>query len=133
MALLFPEESYAIRGAIFEVHKQKGAGFLEKVYQECLELEFRKRNIPFEREKRIAIDYKGTPLKQEYIADFVCYGKIIVECKAVAELQNAHRSQVINYLKATNLQLGFLVNFNETFIQPERFVNFDWNPVTAEN
>lgn len=133
MALLFPEESYAIRGAIFEVHKQKGAGFLEKVYQECLELEFRKRNIPFEREKRIAIDYKGTPLKQEYIADFVCYGKIIVECKAVAELQNAHRSQVINYLKATNLQLGFLVNFNETFIQPERFVNFDWNLVTAEN
>lgn len=133
MALLFPEESYAIRGAIFEVHKQKGVGFLEKVYQECLEIEFRKQNIPFEREKRISIDYKGTPLQQEYIADFVCYGKIIVECKAVAELLNVHRSQVINYLKATNMQLGFLVNFNESFIRPERFVNFDWEPTSTEN
>jgi GxxExxY protein len=127
MALLYPTESYAIRGAIFEVHKQKGSGFLEKVYQECLEQEFIQRGIPYEREKRIKIDYKGKVLEQEYIADFVCYGKIIVECKAVKELVDVHRAQIINYLRATNLRLGFLVNFSEYFVVPERFVNFNWN------
>jgi len=127
MALLYPTESYAIRGAIFEVHKQKGSGFLEKVYQECLEQEFIQRGIPYEREKRIKIDYKGKVLEQEYIADFVCYGKIIVECKAVKELVDVHRAQIINYLRATNLRLGFLVNFSENFVVPERFVNFNWN------
>lgn len=127
MALLYPTESYAIRGAIFEVHKQKGSGFLEKVYQECLEQEFIQRGIPYEREKRIKIDYKGKVLEQEYIADFVCYGKIIVECKAVKELLDVHRAQIINYLRATNLRLGFLVNFSEYFVVPERFVNFNWN------
>ena len=128
MALLYPTESYAIRGAIFEVHKQKGSGFLEKVYQECLEQEFIQRGIPYEREKRIIIDYKGKVLEQEYIADFVCYGKIIVECKAVKELIDVHRAQIINYLRATNLRLGFLVNFSEYFVVPERFVNFNWTP-----
>ena len=93
MALLYPVESYAIRGAIFEVHKQKGTGFLEKVYQECLEREFIQRGIPYEREKRIKIDYKGVELQQEYIADFVCYDKIIVECKAVKELIDVYRAQ----------------------------------------
>lgn len=127
MALLYPTESYAIRGAIFEVHKQKGSGFLEKVYQECLEQEFIQRGIPYEREKRIKIDYKGKVLEQEYIADFVCYGKIIVECKAVKELIDVHRAQIINYLRATNLRLGFLVNFSENFVVPERFVNFNLN------
>jgi len=127
MALLYPTESYAIRGAIFEVHKQKGSGFLEKVYQECLEQEFIQRGIPYEREKRIKIDYKGKVLEQEYIADFVCYGKIIVECKAVKELVDVHRAQIINYLRATNLRLGFLVNFSENFVVPERFVNFNLN------
>ena len=127
MALLYPTESYAIRGAIFEVHKQKGSGFLEKVYQECLEQEFIQRGIPYEREKRIKINYKGKVLEQEYIADFVCYGKIIVECKAVKELVDVHRAQIINYLRATNLRLGFLVNFSENFVVPERFVNFNLN------
>jgi len=126
MALIYPEESYAIRGAIFEVHKQKGTGFLEKVYQECLEREFRERGIPYEREKRIKIDYKGIKLKQEYVADFVCYNKIIVECKAVKEITNTFRAQVINYLRATNLRLAFLVNFGELFVTPERIVNFYW-------
>lgn len=128
MAILYPTESYAIRGAIFEVHKQKGSGFLEKVYQECLEQEFIQRGIPYEREKRIKIDYKGKVLGQEYIADFICYGKIIVECKAVKELVDIHRAQIINYLRATNLRLGFLVNFSEYFVVPERFVNFNWTP-----
>ena len=111
MALLYPVESYAIRGAIFEVHKQKGTGFLEKVYQECLEREFIQRGIPYEREKRIKIDYKGVELQQEYIADFVCYDKIIVELKAVSALDDTHRSQVYNYLHATGMKLGLLYNF----------------------
>ncbi|MBO7559306.1 MAG: GxxExxY protein [Bacteroidaceae bacterium] len=128
MSLIFPSESFAIRGAIFEVHKQKGPGFLEKVYQECLEQEFIKRNIPYEREKRIFIDYKGQTLQQVYIADFVCYDKIIVECKAVGEILDVHKAQVLNYLRATNLRLGFLVNFSELFITPLRVVNFMWQP-----
>lgn len=127
MALLYPQESYIIRGAIFEVHKNLGTGFLEKVYQESLEKEFLIRNIPYEREKCFSINYKGEPLKQEYIADFICYGKIIVECKAVKELENVHRVQVINYLKATNLQLGLLVNFWELYVQPERLINFEYD------
>ena len=127
MALLFQQESFAIRGAIFEVHKNLGTGFLEKVYQESLEKEFLIRNIPYEREKRFIVNYKGEPLKQEYIADFICYNKIIVECKAVSELENVHRAQVINYLKATNLQLGLLVNFWEMYIQPERLINFEFD------
>jgi GxxExxY protein len=126
MSLIYPDESYAIRGVIFEVHKQKGTGFLEKVYQECMEHELRSQGIPFEREKRILIDYKGVQLKQEYVAYFVCYGKIIVECKAVKELTDVHRAQVVNYLRATNMRLGFLVNFSEYFIQPERIINFGW-------
>ena len=73
------------------------------------------------------INYRGKTLKQEYIADFVCYDKIIVECKAVKELENVHRAQVINYLKATNYQLGFLVNFWEMYVQPERLINFEYD------
>ena len=128
MALLFPDESYAIRGAVFEVHKQLGTGFLEKVYQESLEKEFILQNIPFVREKRIHLDYKGHALRQTYVADFICYDKIIVECKAISSLLNVHTSQVLNYLVAANLRLGFLINFSETIIRPVRIVNFNWNP-----
>lgn len=128
MALLYPEESFAIRGAVFEVHKQRGTGFLEKVYQECLEREFALRNIPYERERRILIDYKGSPLEQPYIADFICFNKIIVECKAVEEILGVHKAQLLNYLTATNMRLGFLVNFSEAFIRPLRIVNFNWDP-----
>ena len=131
MDLIFAEESFAVRGAFFEVHKQLGTGFLEKVYQESLEKEFAIRNIPFEREKRISLDYKGQPLQQVYVADFICYDKIIVECKAVQQIQNVHKAQVLNYLKATNYRLGFLVNFSEAFLQPLRFVNFEWNEFYA--
>lgn len=128
MALVYETESYAIRGAIFEVHKNLGTGFLEKVYQECLEKEFLLRNIPYKREQRFLLDYKGERLKQAYVADFVCYDKIIVECKAVTMLTNAHKAQLLNYLTATNFRLGFLVNFSETFIQPIRMINDTWDP-----
>jgi len=111
MPLIYNNESYAINGAAMEVYNQLGHGFLEAVYQEALEKEFKLRGIPYEREKELTISYKGEVLKQTYKADFVCYGKIIVELKAVAELDEAHRSQVYNYLHATGYRLGLLLNF----------------------
>lgn len=96
------------------VYNTLGSGFLEAVYQEALELEFKKRSIPYEREKELTIYYDGQPLEKKYKADFVCYGKIIVELKAVAELDDAHRSQVYNYLKATGNKLGILYNFGHS-------------------
>ncbi len=121
---IYKEESYAIRGAMFAVHKELGCGFLERAYQDALEYEFKERNIPYEREKEIQIMYKGKPLGEPYRADFVCYGKIIVELKAVGTLESVHRSQVINYLKATGMKLGMLANFGEEFLSPERILNF---------
>lgn len=105
------EQSYAINGAAMNVYNALGHGFLEAVYQEALELEFIKRGIPYEREKELKIFYEGKELWQTYKADFVCYGDIIVELKAVAHLDDSHRSQVFNYLKATGFKLGLLYNF----------------------
>lgn len=123
MALLYSGESYAINGAAMEVYNQLGHGFLEPVYQEALEKEFLLRGIPFEREKLLTISYKGEKLKQTYKADFVCYGKIIVELKAVSELTDAHRSQVYNYLHATGFRLGIILNFGfANGIERERIV-----------
>lgn len=121
---LYKEESYAIRGAIMSVHRELGCGFLERVYQDALEFEFKLRGIPYEREKQIQITYKGYPLGEPYRADFICYGKIIVELKAVNELLGIHKAQVINYLKATKLKLGILVNFNDAIVYPERIINW---------
>lgn len=105
------------------VYNTLGPGFLEAVYQEALELEFTKRNIPYEREKALTISYEGIVLKQTYRADFVCYGNIIVELKAVAHLDDTHRSQVFNYLKATGYKLGLLFNFGkENGLEYERKV-----------
>lgn len=122
--MIYAKEAYDINGAMFEVHSQLGPGLLEKVYQEALAVELQLRNIPFEREKRFQIVYKGNTLTQEYIADFVCYDKIIVELKSVNELTDVHRAQVINYLKITGYKLGLLQNFNVAYMQSaERFVN----------
>jgi len=88
-----------------------GSGFLEAVYQECLAIEFRRREIPFEAQKNLSLEYKGESLLQVYRVDFVCYGSIVVELKAVKELAPEHKAQVFNYLKATGLRLGLLVNF----------------------
>ncbi|MDD7405782.1 MAG: GxxExxY protein [Muribaculaceae bacterium] len=123
MALIYSEESYAINGAAMEVYNQLGHGFLEPVYQEALEKEFLLRGIPFEREKLLTISYKGEKLKQTYKADFVCYGKIIVELKAVSELTDAHRSQVYNYLHATGFRLGIILNYGfSNGLERERIV-----------
>ena len=122
--MIYKKEAYDINGALFEVHRYLGPGLLEKVYQEALAVEFQLRDIPYEREKRFQIVYKEHVLEQEYIADFVCYGKIIVELKSVSEITNVHRSQVINYLKITGYKLGLLQNFNVDSMEPaERFVN----------
>ena len=109
--LLFEKESYEIRGAIFDVYREMGCGFLEAVYQECMEKELRLRNIPFVSQKKLKLAYKGEPLEQSYKPDFVCYDSIILELKAVKDIGDEHRAQVHNYLKATGFKLGFLVNF----------------------
>lgn len=109
--LLYKDESYAIMGACFEIYREKGCGFVEPVYQECLEMELQDRGIPFVPQQSIKIDYKGRELKHPYAADIICYGKIILELKAVSTLIDEHRAQLHNYLKATGRQLGLLINF----------------------
>ncbi|MDZ7662795.1 GxxExxY protein [Thiohalophilus sp.] len=109
--ILFKEESYQIQGAIFEVYNEIGPGFLEAVYQECLEYELGSRKIPFTAQKELAVSYKGRKLNQTYKPDLVCYDKIIVEIKSVRQINNEHQAQILNYLKATGLNLGLLVNF----------------------
>ena len=107
----FKDEVYAIHGAIFEVYREMGCGFLEAVYQECLEKELRLRSIPFVSQKELNLAYKGQLLELCYRPDLICFDKIIVELKAVSELANEHKAQLFNYLKASNLRLGLLVNF----------------------
>ena len=109
--LIYEQESFQIRGACFEVYREKGAGFLESVYQECLELEMRQEDIPFVSQPKLELDYKGQKLKSEFQPDMICFGKIILELKAIRELTDVHRSQVHNYLRATGHRLGMLVNF----------------------
>lgn len=121
--IIYKEESYKVVGAAFKVYNALGHGFLEAVYQEALEIEFQRQGIPYEREKELKIKYEGVELKQTYKADFVCFGKIIVELKAVNALDDAHRSQVYNYLHATGYKLGLLLNFgNSDELEKERTV-----------
>jgi GxxExxY protein len=109
--ILYKDESYRIIGACFEVYKQMGSGFLEAVYQECMSLEFGEQEIPFVAQTPLELFYKARKLKQDYVPDFIGYGKIIVELKSITELTNEHRAQVHNYLKGTGFRLGLLVNF----------------------
>lgn len=109
--ILYKDESYKIVGACFEVYREKGCGFLEPVYQECMEIELQLQGIPHVPKKSLALEYKGKPLRSTYEPDFICYEKIVLELKAVTELTDEHRAQVLNYLKATGLKLGLLVNF----------------------
>ena len=118
---LYEQESYAIRGACFEVYREMGPGFLEAVYQECLAREFAQQNIPFAAQRELSLQYKGTPLVQTYAPDFICYDKIIIEIKGAREIAPEHKAQLLNYLKATGMKLGLLVNFgHHPQIQIER-------------
>lgn len=118
--LLYEEETGKILKACMNVFNELGNGFLEAVYQEALAIEFEEMHIPFEREAKINIFYRGKKLDKEYYADFICYDKIIVELKAISKLVNANKAQVINYLHGTKLQVGLLVNFGESSLKWER-------------
>lgn len=109
--LLYKEECYQIQGAVFEVYREMGCGFLEAVYQESLEKELRQLNIDFVAQPELKLYYKGKKLEQTYKPDLICHNKIVLELKAVKELNDSHRAQLFNYLKATHLRLGLLVNF----------------------
>lgn len=120
--LYFRDECYKIIGACMKVHNELGCGFLEAVYHEALAIEFDKRGIPYESEKTFKIFYSGEELKSTYIADLVCYDNIILEIKALSSLNTAHISQLLNYLKASRMPVGFLVNFGEPKLNYKRYV-----------
>jgi len=109
--ILYKEECYQIQGAIFEVYRVMGCGFLEAVYQECLEKELASNGIPFVAQQELKLQYKGEQLRQTYKPDLVCFGSIIVELKALSSTTGEHQAQVLNYLKATGMRLGILANF----------------------
>ena len=120
---IYPDETYAIVGAAMEVHRILGPGFSESIYQEALAIEFERQGIPFEKEKAIIVKYKDIELHNTFRADFVCYNDIIVELKALESTTPEHRSQVINYLKATGFKLGLLINFGERQLYRRRIIN----------
>ena len=117
------DKTYGIIGAAMSVHTELGMGFLEAVYGDALAIELERRHIPFEREKSIHIMYKGQKLNHYYVADFLCYGDIIVELKAVEQIQSVHMAQVLNYLSATGYKLALLINFGEKSLKHKRIVN----------
>ncbi len=110
-SILYKEECYQIQGAVFEVYREMGCGFLEAVYQECLERELKLRNIPFVAQAVLKLEYKGEALTQIYKPDLICFDSIVIELKAVSAISGEHQAQVLNYLKATGMKLGLLVNF----------------------
>ena len=109
--LLYKEEVFKIVGAALEVHRELGPGFLEGVYQEAFEMELAERGIPFEPKKRLYIHYKGRKLQKEYEPDELAYGKIVVEIKALERLSGTEEAQILNYLKASGMRVGLLINF----------------------
>jgi GxxExxY protein len=109
--LIYRDECYAIQGAIFDVYREMGCGFLEAVYQECLCRELKSRDIDFISQPELQLRYKNTVLNKKYQPDFVCFGKIIVELKTVKKIAPEHEAQILNYLKASGMKLGLLVNF----------------------
>jgi len=121
--LIFKEESYKIIGSCFEVYNELGPGYLEAVYQEALSIEFTKQNIPFVAQGEMNVFYKGIELKKKYYPDFRCYENIVLEIKAEENLSRVDESQLLNYLKGTEMPLGLLVNFGSDKLQYKRFAN----------
>ena len=126
-SLLFADECFRIQGAVFEVSRTIGTGFLEAVYQECLALEFTARSIPFKAMPKLSLTYKGTTLAQTYAPDFICFDSIVVELKAARDVAPEHRAQVLNYLRVTRLELGLLVNFGSSRATVQRLALSDFN------
>ena len=120
-SVVYAQESYQIIGAAMKVHATLGPGFTEKVYQDALAIELNDRNIPYKREVTLHASYKGVVLEGTFVPDFICFDKIIVELKAVKELDDVHRSQAINYAKVAGLKLALLINFGESSLTSERF------------
>ena len=110
-ALVCKDECYSIVGACFAVYKDKGCGFLEPVYHECLQIEFETQRIPFLSKPPQTLRYRDRTLVQTFTPDFICYDKVILEIKAASGLIDEHRAQLLNYLSATGCVLGLLVNF----------------------
>ena len=123
--LLYEKETGKIIKACMNVFNELGNCFLEPVYQEALSIEFDLLGIPYKKEVKLEIIYKGYTINKPYYADFVCFDSIIVELKAVSSLVNAHKSQVINYLKAINKEIGLLINFGSSSLKWERISNFN--------
>lgn len=121
--LIYRQECYKIIGCCMEVHNELGSGLLEAVYQEALAFELTSKKIPFIQEKELVINYKGQVLNKKYYADFLCFDKIVVELKAVSELNDVHFAQILNYLKITGMRLGLLVNFGEESLEYKRIIN----------
>jgi len=121
--ILFKNESYKIIGACMEVHKKLGSGFLESVYSEAVELEFKQADIPYEKEKKLPVFYDDQPLKKYFKADFVCFNGIIIELKATKFLTDADRQQTLNNIKATKFKLGLLINFGSPSLTYKRIIN----------
>ncbi|MEZ7497284.1 GxxExxY protein [Flavobacterium sp. Arc3] len=121
--IIFKEESFAIVGACMKVHRSLGVGFLEAVYEEALEKELTIRNIPFKRQLKLSLYYDNEPMKKYYRADFVCYGEIIVEIKAVSQMPTIFYTQLSNYLKCTKMELGLLINFGTPSLTYKRMIN----------
>jgi GxxExxY protein len=121
--ILYKEESFAIIGACMKVHRSLGAGFLEAVYEEALEKEFQTQQIPFKRQVKLDLYYENQKLKKQYRADFVCYDTIVLEIKAVSQMPVVFYTQLTNYLKCTNLELGMLINFGTPSLTYKRMIN----------
>jgi len=122
MEFLYKKETFDIIGVAMEVHNELGPGFLEAVYQEAFEIELINQNIPYEREKVLTIFYKKEKLKREFTADFFCFGKIIVELKALSSLDGNHEAQLLNYITATNTKVGLLINFGAKSLEYKRMI-----------
>ncbi|GHB48087.1 GxxExxY protein [Mongoliitalea lutea] len=122
MSFIYKSETYRIIGAAMEVHQALGNGFLEKVYHEAFKIELDRKGIKFFPEHKLPVEYKGVLLPTHYYADFLCFDKIIVEVKALSELSSEHYSQVLNYLKASKLKVGLLINFGSESLEYKRIV-----------
>ncbi|MBN2023681.1 MAG: GxxExxY protein [Pirellulales bacterium] len=125
---MLKDEVYEIVGAAMEVANQLGCGFLEAVYQEAMEIELGERRIPHVAQQAIQVSFKGRPLKKEYIADLVCFDQIIVEIKAIKAISSVEEAQLLNYLKATGLPVGLLVNFGGPQLEWKRYVRTKGQP-----